>query len=90
MSINEIMKIGTKGMSKAQKAAEQERRVKVSERINLLGNRIYGGKIALKGCPKGSADYKKLNSSIRGWEREINRIKGEESLWLKDAAWFMY
>ena len=90
MSINEVMKLGTKGMSGAEKAAEQERRMKVVDRINLLGNRLYGGRIALRMCEKGSADAKKLNVQIKGWEREINRIKGEEICWLKEAAWFMY
>lgn len=90
MSINEVMKFGTKGMSGTEKAAEQERRMKVVDRINLLGNRLHGGRIALRMCEKGSVDAKKLNAQIKGWEREINRIKGEEGCWLKEAAWFMY
>lgn len=90
MSINEIMKAGTNGMSKAEKAAEQERRLKVSLRINLLGNRVDGGKTALRMCEKGSAEAKKLNAQIRVWERELAKIKRDESVWLKKAAWFMY
>ena len=82
--------IGTKGMNKAQKEVEQERRMKVVDRINLLDNRLHGGRIALRMCDKGSADAKKLNAQIKGWEREIKRIKGEENCWLKEAAWFMY
>ena len=36
MTIKEIMKIGTAGMNTAQKMEEQERRIEVSQRINLL------------------------------------------------------
>ena len=90
MTLKDIMKIGTKGMSAQEREQEQERRLKVAERVTLLGNRIYGGKIALKGCAKGSADEKKLNSQIKDWNRELNRIKGDESCWLKEAAWFIY
>lgn len=90
MTIKEIMNYGTNGMSKAQMTEEQERRVKVAERINLLGNRVNVGKASLRACEKGSAAAKKLNTQIRGWEREMNRIKGDERCWLKEAAWFMY
>ena len=90
MTIKEIMNIGTKGMSKAQREVEQERRVKVVERINLLGNRVSGCKSELQKCEKGSQAAKKLNGKIKDMNRELNRIKGEESRWLKEAAWFMY
>ena len=90
MSINDVMKIGTNGMNKEQKAEELERRLNVANRLNLLDNRLHGGRIALRMCEKGSADAKKLKAQIRGWEREINRIKGDEGCWLKQAAWFMY
>ena len=76
MSIKEIMKVGCEGMSAAQKQQEQERRLKVVERINKLG-----GKIAEAAGEK--AKVKSLN-------RELSRIKGEENVWLKKAAWFMY
>lgn len=90
MTIKAIMNIGCKGMSSAAKAAEQERRLKVAERINLLDRRITGYKAELKGCEKGSPAAKHLNSKVRGCVRELNRIKGDESLWLKEAAWFLY
>ena len=37
MSIKEVMKLGTKGMNAAERAAELERRMKVVDRINTLG-----------------------------------------------------
>ena len=78
MTIKEIMNIGTKGMSKEQKEAEQERRLKVCEKINTIGRKIQISK----------ADGNKAKA--RQYSRELNRIKGEESEWLKSAAWFMY
>lgn len=75
MSIKEVMSIGTNGMSKAQTEVEQERRLKVVERINRLGAKIAA-----------SADKKQ----IKWFKRELNRIKGEEHVWLKEAAWFLY
>lgn len=74
MSIKDVMKLGTKGMNAAERAAELERRLKVVDRINTLG-----GKIKL-------ADGKKK----REYTRQFNRIKGEESCWLKSAGWFLY
>ena len=56
MSIKEIMEIGTTGMTTEQKEVEQARRMKVADRLNLLGNRVYGGKMALRMCEKGSDD----------------------------------
>ena len=90
MTIKDIMSIGTKGMSARERSAEQERRVAVAERINLLGSRIAGCKADLQGCEKGSPAAKKLNGKVRGMTRELNRIKGAEGAWLKEAAWFLY
>ena len=90
MTIKEIMKIGTKGMNTAQRQEEQERRLKVAERITLLGNRVNGCKAELAKCEKGSPAAKLLNSKIKDSNRELNRIKAAESVWLREAAWFMY
>ena len=90
MSIKEVMNLGTKGMNAAQKQEEQERRLKVVDRINLLAARIDGCKAELRKLAKGSKESKLLNGKVRGWERELGRIKGDESVWLKTAGWFMY
>ena len=75
MTIKEMMKIGTSGMTDQQKDEEQARRLKVVERINHLG------KLATL-----LDDQKKKNRC----NRELKRIKADESEWLKQAAWFMY
>lgn len=90
MSINEIMKIGTKGMNTAQKQEEQERRIKVSERINLIQSKKVACENEAKGCEKGSPVAKMLNGKIKQYNRELNKIKADESEWLKEVAWFMY
>ena len=76
MTIKEIMNIGCDGMNEAQKGVEQERRLKVCEKINKLGGKI-----------ESAAGDKKL---VRKLNRELAKIKGAESIWLKKAAWFMY
>ena len=90
MSIKEIMKIGTNGMTTAEKQEEQERRIQVSERINLLQVRILGYEQESKKVASGSAEAKELKAKIRKYNREMSRIKGSESEWLKQAAWFLY
>lgn len=90
MSINEIMKIGTAGMSKAQKEAEKERRIEVSQRINLLQVRMMDCESEAKKVEKGSPAAKVLNGKIRRAKKELNSIKGAEKVWLREAAWFMY
>lgn len=67
MSINEIMKIGTDGMTEEQRQAEQERRLKVVERLNKIWSQRKAG-----------------------YNRQIRKIKADESDWLKVVAWFMY
>lgn len=90
MTIKEIMKFGTKGMSASEREAEQERRIQVSVRINLLQTKIVGCEAETKKVEKGSKDEKQLKSKVRGYNREINKIKGDESVWLREAAWFLY
>lgn len=90
MSIKEIMKIGTAGMTTAQKQEEQERRIQVSERINLLQVRMIACEGEQKKVDKGSKAEKMLKSKIRNYQKEMNRIKGEERNWLREAAWFLY
>ena len=75
MSIKEVMKIGTNGLTAKQKDEEQARRLKVVERINHLG------KLAIL-----MDDQKKKNRI----NRELKRIKADESEWLKQVAWFLY
>ena len=90
MTIKEIMKIGCDGMNTAQKMEEQERRVKVSERINLLQVRMIACEREVKKVEKGSKAAKMLNGKIKHANRELNRIKASESVWLREAAWFLY
>ena len=90
MSINEIMKIGTAGMSKAQKEAEKERRIEVSQRINLLQVRMMDCESEAKKVEKGSPAARLLNGKIRKANKELNSIKGSDKVWLREAAWFMY
>lgn len=75
MTVKAVMELGTKGMNTAQKQEEKERRIAVVEKINKIGMKI-----------KRSEDKKE----IRKYNRELSRIKAEESIWLKEAAWFLY
>ena len=74
MSIKENMKFGTSGMTEGQKGEEMARRLKVIEKVNNLGFLMVG------------ADEKKRKAITR----KLNRIKADESVWLREAAWFMY
>lgn len=90
MSINEIMKIGTNGMNASEKQKEQERRVKVVERINAIGEKIARIDVQLKILPAEYGACKIWKQRKQEYLRQLRKIKGEESVWLKDAAWFMY
>ena len=74
MTIKEIMQIGCDGMDEKQRAAEQERRLQVAEKVRKMGDRM------------AVADEKQK----RKLSRAMNRIKADESVWLREAAWFMY
>ena len=90
MTITEIMKIGTAGMNTAQKMEEQERRIEVSQRINILQVRMVACEQEVKKVEKGSPAARLLNGKIRKAKKELNSIKGSEKAWLREAAWFMY
>ena len=90
MTIKEIMKIGTKGMTAAEKQKEQERRIQVSERINLIQVRMMDCEREQKKVENGSKSQKVLKAKVRSYSRELLRIKGAEHDWLKEAAWFLY
>lgn len=90
MTIAEIMKIGTAGMNTAQRMEEQERRIEVSQRINLLQVRVLACEQEAKKVEKGSPASRMLNGKIRKAKKELNSIKGAEKSWLREAAWFMY
>lgn len=75
MTIKEIMEIGTSGMNTAQKQEEKERRIKVVDRINHIGLMV-----------KVSEDKKQKSR----YNRELRKIKADESEWLRNAAWFLY
>lgn len=90
MTIKEIMKIGTSGMSTAQKMEEQERRIEVSQKINQLQVKVIECESEAKKVEKGSPAAKMLNSKIRKANKELKRIKSAESVWLREAAWFLY
>ena len=90
MTIKEIMEIGTDGMNTAQKQEEKERRIKVVERINFMSDTIDRINVQLKILP---ADYKCCRiwkNRKNRYNRELKRIKADESEWLREAAWFMY
>ena len=80
MTIKEMMKIGTSEMSAEQKEAEQARRLKVVERIN----------VQLEILPADYKCCKVWKNRKKSYTRELKRIKASESEWLKQAAWFMY
>ena len=90
MTITEIMKIGTAGMNTAQKMEEQERRIEVSQRINLLQVQMVACEQEVKKVENGSPAARLLNGKIRKAKKELNSIKGAEKSWLREAAWFMY
>ena len=90
MTIKEIMKIGTSGMNTAQKMEEQERRIEISVRINRLQEKVVSCESEARKVEKGSPAARMLNGRIRKAKKELNRIKADESVWLREAAWFMY
>lgn len=75
MTVNQMMTIGCKGFSQSQIEAEQSRRMKVVERLNKLGSIL-----------PTVTDKTKKNRILR----EMKSIKADESLWLKEVAWFLY
>ena len=75
MSINEVMKIGTQDMTQEQIAAERDRRIGVVEKINQIGDKIAKCEIEKK---------------VKKYKREIDKIKADESWWMKEADWFLY
>ena len=92
VSINEVMKIGCEGMSVSQKSAERERRIKVCERINQIGEKLSVVQIAYQKVQnqKGSEALRKAKAQKRHLVKVFDQIKAEESEWLKEAAWFLY
>lgn len=90
MSISEVMAIGTKGMNTAQRQEEKERRIKVAERINKLGDKIKRIDEQLKVLPNDYKCCKIWKQRKAGYIRQIRKIKADESEWLKEAAWFLY
>lgn len=51
MSINEVMKIGTDGMTEEQRQTEKERRLKVVEKLNKMNEKIERINVQLKILP---------------------------------------
>ena len=92
MTVKEVMKIGCEGMSADQREAEQERRIKVCEKINLLGIKIDTCKLALFVLKdeKGSQRYRKAVAKKRHFVKALEKIKAAESIWRREAAWFIY
>lgn len=82
MTIKEMMKIGTNGMTDEQKDVELARRLKVVERINQLAEKVK----KIESIP----DDKERKIQKKCCARKLKKIKADESLWLKQAAWFMY
>lgn len=75
MTIKQIMTIGFNGLSQKQIDAERDRRLKVAERLNKLGAIL-----------PTVTEKAKRNRILR----EMKSIKSDESLWLKECAWFLY
>lgn len=75
MSINEVMKIGTQDMAQEQITAERDRRIGVVEKINQIGDKIAK-------C--------EIENKVKKYKREIDKIKADESVWMKEVAWFIY
>lgn len=75
MTIKQIMTIGCEGFTKHQVDAEKQRRLKVVERLNKLGSIL-----------PTVTDKPKRNMILR----EMKSIKADESIWLKECAWFLY
>ena len=92
MTIKEIMKIGTDGMSMVEKNTEQERRLDVARKVTKLGERanVLRKSLEILNFRKGSEARKSYEKEIRSCERKLRRIKADEGEWLKQAAWFMY
>lgn len=82
MMIKELMKIGTNGMTEEQKDEELARRLKVVDRINKLAESVK----QIENLP----DDKARKNQKKSYARKLKRIKADESVWLKQAAWFMY
>ena len=78
MSIKEVMKIGCEEMTDQGKVAEQDRRLAVVIRINKIGSQI------------DEAQAVKDEKKVRNLKRTLNKIKGDEREWLRQAAWFLY
>ena len=89
MSIKEIMTIGCEGMTEEQRIDEKWRRVKVAEKVTKLGEEIKTAE-KLKKLAQEQAAKVAFEKKLRKLRREMSRIKGEENLWLKKAAWFLY
>lgn len=92
MSINEVMKIGTKGMNTAQKQEEKERRIKVVEKLNEIGEKADNLQkcLSILNLKQGSDARKAYEKKIRQLKKAMDKIKSDESVWMKEAAWFLY
>lgn len=92
MSINDVMKIGTKGMTQEQITAERNRRIGVVEKINQIGEKVDGLQkcLSILNLKQGSDARKAYEKKIRQLKKSMDRIKSDESLWMKEAAWFLY
>ena len=90
MSITEIMRIGTSGMTAEQKDEEQARRMKVVDRINYIGTMTDRINVQLQLLPANYKACKIWKNKKSRYNRELKRIKANESEWLRQAAWFMY
>ena len=90
MSINDVMKIATEGMTVEQRQEEKERRLKVVARINKLGWKINQIDIQLSVLPANYKACKIWKQKKAYYNRQIRQIKAEENAWLKRVAWFIY
>lgn len=90
MTIKEVMKIGTDGMTEEERQEEKERRLKAVERLNKLNDKIERINVQLKVLPESYGCCKIWENRKNGYVREMRKIKANESVWLKEVAWFIY
>ena len=89
MSVDEMMNIGTLGMTYSEREAEKSRRLSIIERINILCDAMNRAEYKIK----RSAQTENVSAErriIKTKQKELNDIKSRESAWLKKVAPHLY
>lgn len=90
MTIKEAMQFGCDGMTEQEIVEETVRRLKVIEKINAMGELITRLDVQIVLLPADYNAVKIFKRRKRNTIKKLNRIKADESIWLRQAAWFMY